>query len=175
MIISSIAAMGSNRAIGKAGDLPWHLPEDFKYFKDKTAGHIIIMGRKTYESLPKPLPNRFHIVITRNENYRPQIPDGTNEKTQVHTVTTVTEAIQLARLHLGVYGQEVFCIGGAEIYTQMMPFVNKLYLTEIDRAFDGDAFFPDFNKHDFIETERRPGKESIPYDFVVYTRKTTEA
>jgi len=166
MIISMIAAMGSNRVIGKDNDIPWHLPDDFKYFKNTTKGHHVIMGRKNWESLPpsfQPLPDRPNIVITRQDNYRP-------ESTQV--VQSLEDALEIARKNRE---QEAFIIGGGEIYRMGLEFADRIYLTEINGAFDGQVTFPEFDKTTWKEVSREhhPADERHKYsfDFVVYSKK----
>lgn len=139
MKLAIIAAVARNGAIGKDGELPWHFPEDMRRFKEKTLGRIVIMGRKTYESIGRPLPNRLNIVVTR------QNPDFSDAGVAV--AHSLEEALAFAKRMLDAKGnpdenEEVFCIGGAEIYRLAMPIADKIYLTQIDREFDGDAFFP---------------------------------
>jgi dihydrofolate reductase len=163
MILSAIAAMASNRVIGTAGDLPWKIPEDFKFFKDKTMGHIMIMGRKTYDSFGgKPLPGRLHVVITRQKNY---FPEG------VSVFNSIEDALAFCRTQTAKWGEEIFIIGGGEIYSAMLPLTDRIYLTEIHREFPGDTRFPEFDKSVFRETERTPRTLPVPFDFVTYERK----
>lgn len=161
MILSAIVAMSSNRVIGKDGGLPWRIPEDLKFFKDKTTGHIMIMGRKTFESLGKPLPNRLHVVITRQKDY---VAHG------AHVFHTVEEAVAFCRTQTDKWGDEVFIVGGGEIYKEMMDVTDRIYLTEIHSEFNGDARFPEFDKNVFKEIERKPRTEPVRFDFVVYER-----
>src|SRR5271163_4017323 len=120
--------MSLNRVIGREGQIPWHLPEDFRWFKRMTSGHVVLMGRKTFESLGKPLPNRVNIVLTRGGD----IPG----------VTTIAD---LRSFHPEAFApREVFVIGGAEIYAQLLPLCTDLYLSVVQREVDGDAFFPRF-------------------------------
>lgn len=161
MILSAIAAMAKNRVIGAAGDLPWRIPEDFKFFKEKTSGHMMIMGRKTFESLGGPLPNRLHVVITRQKDYRPE---------GAIVFHTVKEAVDYCRAHTEKWGDEVFIAGGGEIYKEMLPITDRIYLTEIQKDFPGDAKFPEFSKSEFKETERRHRDQPVPFDFVTYER-----
>ena len=163
MIVSAIAAMASNRVIGKEGGLPWHLPEDFKFFKDTTMGHIMLMGRKTFDSLGKPLPGRLHVVITRQKNYQPA---------GAHVFSTIEEALKFCRTQTAQWGEEVFVIGGGEIYQSTLPVTDRIYLTEIYEEFPGDTRFPEFDKTVFHEVERKPGKGPVKYDFVIYERKS---
>jgi dihydrofolate reductase len=162
MILSAICAMASNRVIGKNGDLPWHIPEDFKFFKDKTTGHAMIMGRKTFDSLPGLLPNRLHVVITRQKDYKPE---------GAVVCATIDEAVAYCRTQTDKWGEEVFIIGGGEIFKQMMPMTDRIYLTEIHVPYEGDAFFPEFDKSIFKETHRSHREQPVPFDFVTYERQ----
>jgi dihydrofolate reductase len=124
----AIAAMSLNRVIGAGGKIPWHLPEDFKWFKQMTTGHVIVMGRKTFESIGKPLPNRTTVVLSRSHFHHPGVQTVGN----------------LAALGLLVAGREVFICGGAQVYTQALPQCSDLYLTLVKRTVEGDACFPKF-------------------------------
>lgn len=166
MIISLIAALTENRVIGKSNDLPWHLPDDMKYFMQTTLGHHVIMGRKNYESIPakyKPLANRTNIVVTRQEEY---------DAPGCIVVNSISAGIDIA---IDNHEAEVFIIGGAEIYSQSLAFANRLYLTEIQTSLEGDAFFPMFNKYEWNEVSRKhhpaDGKHRYSFDFVVYEKK----
>ena len=159
MQISMIVGMARNREIGINNELPWHLPADLKHFKAVTMGKPIIMGRKTFESIGKPLPGRVNIVITRNRDWT---ADG------AEVVHTVDEAISAAGSV-----PEVMIIGGAEIYGLMLDQANKLYVTEVDLDVAGDAFFPEISSHKWRETSRQsfPAEDTKPaYAFVTYER-----
>ncbi|GAB4004236.1 type 3 dihydrofolate reductase [Spirosoma migulaei] len=164
MKISLISAVADNGVIGLNNDMPWHLPDDFAFFKRKTSHHPIIMGRKSLEALGKPLPNRTNIVITRN-------PDFTAESVTV--VHTLDDAIDKAR-KADRATDEIFVIGGAEIYKLALPIATTLYLTEIHQTFEGDTYFPAFNKSEWQEVSRRlhPADErhAVAFDFVEYER-----
>lgn len=134
-MITMIAAAGENNELGKDNDLVWHLPDDFKRFKQLTTGHFIIMGRKTFESFPKPLPNRTHIVITRNEQYTPHIPEG-REK-DVVVVYSLDEALLKSSS-----AEQVYIIGGGEIYKQGLAIADRIELTRVHGTFDADTYFP---------------------------------
>lgn len=139
MAISMIAAVGKNLELGKNNDLIWHFKEDMKFFKETTMGHPVIMGRKTFESLPKALPGRKNIVISANPEYK---ADG------AEVVTSVEEAIKLAETE----DTDAFVIGGGRIYNEFLPYADNLYLTEINAECpDADTYFPDFNKSDYIK------------------------
>lgn len=141
MIVSLIAAMDRRRGIGQDNQLPWRLPADLKHFRELTAGHHIIAGRKTYESIGKPLPNRTTIIVTRNESY---------EAEGCFVVHSQADALTLAQQR----GEtELFVIGGAEIYAQALPFADRLYLTRIEAEFEADAFFPAFDIQDWQITD----------------------
>ncbi|MBX2987528.1 MAG: dihydrofolate reductase [Bdellovibrionaceae bacterium] len=163
MILAQIAAMAKNRVIGKDNDLPWRLPEDLKFFKKMTSGKILIMGRKTFMSLPGHLPNRHHVVITRS----PVV----SEEEDVTFAGSVDEALEIARRLSPDYPGEVFIAGGGEIFKETLPIADKIYLTVIDEDFDGDAFFPEFPEKDFelVEQNDRPGPP--PFSFRTYVRR----
>ena len=127
----AIAAMSLNRVIGRGNAIPWHLPEDFKWFKKTTTGHVIVMGRKTYESIGKPLPNRTTVVLTRST-------------APVAGVITLSDLQQLNPAALEFQGREIFICGGAQIYAQALPLCSDLYLTLVKRDVEGDALFPPF-------------------------------
>jgi dihydrofolate reductase len=158
-----IAAASKNNALGKDNDLLWHLPDDFKRFKKITSGHKIIMGRKTFESFPKPLPNRTHIIITRDKDY-------VVEHDECVVVYSIDAAIKLIE-----NDQLSFIIGGGEIYRQSEKFANKIELTRVHKAFEADTFFPeiDLNDWELIEEEYHPRDEKHKYDFtyLTYIRK----
>ncbi len=165
MIISLIAALTKNRVIGKNNDLPWHLPDDMKYFMQTTKGHHVIMGRKNYESIPekfRPLPNRTNIVVTRQKNF--MAPGCT-------IVNTIEAGIAEAQT---AGEKELFIIGGSEIYSLGMPRANRLYLTEIESTMEGDTYFPVINKNEWKELSRThhdvDARHSYAFDFVVYEK-----
>ena len=167
-MISLIAVVARNRAIGLNQKLLWHLPEDMRHFRAMTHGKPVIMGRKTWESLPaafRPLPNRHNIVVSRNPVYR---PSGAT------CASSLAEAIRLAGT-----ASEVFVIGGAELYRQTLPLANRLYLTEVAEDRAGDSFFPEVPLAEWREVSRHAGKAQSPagkasevpaFDFVVYQR-----
>jgi dihydrofolate reductase len=157
MKITLVAAAAENNALGKDNDLIWRLPDDFKRFKALTSYHHIIMGRKTFESFPKPLPNRKHVVITRQENYK-------NETIEV--VHSLEEAIQFSSTE-----DQIFIIGGGEIYKQALPFANKIELTRVHGEFEADAFFPEIDekKWDLVNSEFHDKDEKHKYSFSYLT------
>jgi dihydrofolate reductase len=158
--ISVIAALAKNRVIGIENRLPWRLPEDLAHFKTLTLNHPILMGRKTFESLGRPLPGRTNIVITRNSGYS---RDG----------CLVADSIPAA-LALCAEAGEIFFIGGAELYAQAIPLADRLYLTEVDIEAAGDAWFPDYDRSAFSEVSRESHRgekgDALKFDFVVYER-----
>jgi dihydrofolate reductase len=160
-MITLIAAAAENNALGKDNELLWHLPEDFKRFKQITSGHYIIMGRKTFESFPKPLPNRTHIIITRQEEY---LAEG------CLVVHSLEEALKIAPQN-----EEVFIIGGAQIYQQALPFADKIDLTRVHTSLDADAFFPEFNASEwnlaFSEKQSKDEKHQFDFTFETYLKK----
>jgi dihydrofolate reductase len=168
-VIAMISAMGSNRVIGRDNDLPWRLPADFRYFKKKTMGQTLIMGRKTYDSIRNgPLPGRRTIVITRQEGWR---PGGEGAKTSdVQVAHTLDEALRLAREGMPEDGT-IFIAGGGEIFRDALPLTDRIYLTRIGAAFPGDAFFPELDEGDWRVIEREPHEADAenPYPFTFET------
>lgn len=161
--LTIIVAAGEDNAIGKDNDLIWHLSDDLKRFKRLTSGHHIIMGRKTFESFPKPLPNRKHIVITRQSNY--QVPEG------VIVVNSLEDAIEAAK-----NDDQPFIIGGGEIYAQSMSLANKIELTRVHASFEGaDTFFPNINSSIWKEVDRKindaDADHKYAFSFITYERK----
>lgn len=163
--LSLIAALADNRVIGRDNRMPWHLPEDLKRFKRVTLGAPVIMGRKTFESilaaLGKPLPGRTNIVVTRNRDYAQ--PGCT-------VASSLDEAIALAGA-----AEQVFVVGGGEIYAQALPRAQRLYLTLVHIDVDGDAYFPAFAASEWREIEREAGTGDPAFEFVTYERVATPA
>ena len=164
-MISLIAALARNRAIGKNGQLLWHLPEDMRHFRETTRGKPVIMGRKTWESLPdafRPLPGRHNLVVSRNPGF--QAPGAT-------LAGSLEEALRQAELTDKV--DEAFVIGGAELYRQALPLASRLYLTEIAESIEGDVFFPEVLPQDWEEVSRQEqqGTSGLRFSFVVYQRR----
>jgi dihydrofolate reductase len=152
-MIILIAAVAENLALGKNNDLIWHLPNDFKRFKEITSGHHIIMGRKTFESFPKPLPNRTHVVITRQENYRAE---------GCIIVDSIERAIQVCPKDAPVY-----VIGGGEIYNLALPYADQLDITKVHNNFEADTFFPEIDpeKWKLLRSEKHSKDERHLYDY----------
>ncbi|MEE2819658.1 MAG: dihydrofolate reductase [Planctomycetota bacterium] len=146
-----VVAITENNVIGLDGDMPWHLPADLKHFKDLTSGHAVLMGRKTYDSIGKPLPNRLNLVITRSSEFK---ADG------VTVVRSVDEAIAIAK------DTQLFVIGGSEIYALAMEYVKVMHVTRIHASIEGDTFFPTLNASDWnlLSTENRPSDEKNPIE-----------
>lgn len=152
--------MSSNRVIGVNNTLPWYISEDLKHFKSLTTGHTIIMGRKTYESIGRPLPNRRNIVISRNT-------EASYEGAEV--VHSIEDAFSICK-----NDNEVFVIGGSNIYEQALSLVDYIYITEIKKSFSGDAFFPEINKQMWIESSRENHitNDGLEFSFVKYQKNT---
>jgi dihydrofolate reductase len=160
MMISMIVAFDENRLIGADNKLPWHFKEDLQYFKEVTTGHDILMGRLTFESIlsyrQEPLPNRHHYVATRAAEY------------DFDSVTTVSDIESFIKAY--PKDKELFIIGGAKIYEQLLPMVDRLYITHVKHAYEGDAWFPSI---DFSAWDATKKSETDDLCFIVYERKTT--
>lgn len=156
-MISAIAALSENNVIGRGNALPWHIPEDLKFFKSMTSGKPVIMGRRTFDSIGRALPNRLNIVITRSDVVIPG----------VSVCQTVKRAIDIAKKS---GAQEIMVIGGAQIYEQALPLCNRLYLTRVHAQVEGDTFFPAININEWREVscEKREGNPS--FSFIVLDR-----
>lgn len=164
-MISLIVAMDKNRLIGVNGRLPWRLPDDMKWFREQTMGKPVVMGRKTYESIPdrfRPLPGRRNIVLTRSDNYE---IEGV---TAVHTIEAALAAAGDV--------EEIVVIGGAELYAQLLPMADRLYLTLIDAEFEGDAYFPEFDLAQWREISRQehPADDRHDYPFTWLVLERTD-
>ena len=156
--ISAVAAIGKNRELGKNGKLIWNIAEDMKHFKEITSGHAVIMGRKTYESIGRPLPNRTNIIITRNSDFTAQ---------GCIVVQSIDEAISEAKKY---DTQEVFIIGGGEIYKQAINLTNKLYLTIVNESAQADTFFPEYSDFSLFEKKEICTKSKHHISFCIYQR-----
>ncbi|WP_138146454.1 type 3 dihydrofolate reductase [Bathymodiolus heckerae thiotrophic gill symbiont] len=161
MRLSIIVAMDDKQLIGKNNALPWHLPADLAYFKKTTTRKTVIMGRKTYQSIGFPLPNRRNVIVSRNADFQ---ADG------CEVLASIDAALALAK-----DDDEVMIMGGASFYEQMLPSVDRLYITQIEGEFAGDAHFPAFNRHEFVETFRESHatdeKNPYAYHFIILDRK----
>jgi dihydrofolate reductase len=158
-MISLLVAMDKNQVIGKNNQLPWHLPNDLKYFKEKTLNHKIVMGRKTFESIGRPLPKRTNIVLTSNPNY-------TQEGCEI--IHSWDPVLKWNEKHPE---EEIFVIGGYHLFKDAIHFADKLYITEIDEEFSGDTFFPRFSKVDWklLSKEKGIKDKNNPYDYYFCT------
>jgi dihydrofolate reductase len=151
-MIKIIVAIARGGVIGAEGGMPWHIPEDLQYFKRTTTGHVVVMGRKTFESIGRPLPNRTNVVITRQKDYRPE---------GVEVVHSMEEAAKKY--------PDAFVIGGAEIYRQALPLAGELYITKINATYKGDTFFP---KVDLRHWPRTFHEDHGSFEFNVYSRRS---
>jgi len=158
MLVSLIVAMSKNRVIGRDNAIPWNIPADMRRFRELTTGHAIIIGRKTFESIGKPLPGRKNIVVTRQPDY---------PATGISIAGSLNEALLLAQDH-----GEVFICGGGEIYKEALPFAARIYLTLIDCDIDGDTRFPLISLNDYVELSRERLAQDPPADFVILERTT---
>ncbi|OCB75183.1 dihydrofolate reductase [Flavobacterium crassostreae] len=156
-MITMIAAAAENNELGKNNSLPWHLPDDFKRFKALTTGHHIIMGRKTFESFPKPLPNRTHVVISRQKDYNPE---------GCIVVSSLQDAIAICPKN-----EELFLIGGGQIYALGMSYCDKIELTRVHHTFEADAFLPEINPEDWLlsNSEYHAKDPNHPFAFTYET------
>ncbi|MFI3314702.1 MAG: dihydrofolate reductase [Rikenellaceae bacterium] len=162
MIISIIVATAHNSVIGKDNNLIWHISEDLRYFKATTSGHTVIMGRKSYESIGRPLPNRRNIIITRNSDF---------SAPGCEVVNSIEHAIELSN---DGNSEEVFIIGGGEIYRQSIDKADKLYITHVDNNYEGDTYFPGIKMSEWkkVSSEKhiRGEKFEYPFEFAIYER-----
>src|SRR3989344_2165172 len=162
MTISLIVAMDENRVIGYKNKLPWNLPSELKYFRETTKGKPIIMGRKTHESIGRPMPERLNIIFTRDKNYKADNCIVVNSK---------EDAVKAAK-----GSNEIMVIGGAEIYKLFLPIANRLYLTKVYGSFDGDTYFPQFNETEWVKVREkfveRDNENKYSYTIMVLERKS---
>ena len=160
-MINIVVAKASNNVIGAKNDLIWHLPNDLKHFKSLTSGHPIIMGRKTFESVGRPLPNRTNIVVTRDQNWNAE---------DIEIASSLQKAIEAAKK----IDDDIYILGGGNIYKQAMEFTDILYITEVHHEFDGDTYFPEIDSDEWEEVEREDFKKDekhlYAYSFVTYKR-----
>ena len=158
--ITLIVAAAENNAIGKDNKMLWHLPNDFKYFKKNTLEHSVVMGRKTFESIGRPLPERRNIILTRDLRYASE---------EVDVANSINEVMNYCRDE-----REIFIIGGAEIYKQTLPLASKVLLTRVHTFIDGDAYFPELLDHEWrlvsAEKHEKDEKHAFDYTFEVYER-----
>ena len=161
-MISHIVAAAKNGTIGADGGLPWDIPEDMKFFRDTTKGKALIMGRKTFESVGHPLPKRLNVVVTRQPDY---IAKG------AIVVPSIEEAIEVCKKHIDEYGEEIFIIGGGEIYKQSMNLVDRIYLTRIHQDVIGDTKYPEVDEDLFELVNSLERSEPVAFTFLTYERK----
>ena len=165
--LSLLVATAKNRVIGRDNKLPWHLPADLKHFKFLTMGQTIVMGRKTYESIGKPLPGRANIIITRQAGY--EVPGAT-------VVSSIDDALLMCEKIRPINGEN-FIIGGEELYRQTLKICQRIYITEIQRDFEGDVYFPEVDPNEWEETQRdkhiSENDTNLEYHFVVLDRKSS--
>ena len=170
MRLSLIVAMAKNRTIGLDGAMPWHVPEDLKFFKRVTMGHPVIMGRKTYQSIGAALPGRTNIVVTRNKDFEAADADVVHDLSEALTKAKATE--ELWRPDGG--REEIFVIGGADIYGQALPEAQRIYMTEVHQVHSGDALFPELAEGEWKETDRQDRDPETPggsaYSLVILDR-----
>jgi len=159
--LTIIVAAGEDNAIGKDNDLIWHLSDDLKRFKKLTSGHHIIMGRKTFESVGHPLPKRLNIVVTRQDNYKAK---------GAEVFKSIPEAIAYAKTRVADFDNEIFIIGGGEIYKQSLKDVNTVYLTRIHKTIEGDAYYPELTDSEFKLTNQKDRSEPVPFSFLTYKK-----
>ncbi|WP_394808483.1 dihydrofolate reductase [Nitrosomonas sp.] len=165
--LSLLVAMARNRVIGRNNKLPWHLSADLKHFKFLTMGQTILMGRKTYESIGKPLPGRINIIITRQAGY--EVPGAI-------VVNSIDDALLMCEKNRSINGEN-FIIGGEELYRQTLKICQRMYITEIQRDFEGDVCFPEFDPNEWEETQRdkhiSENDTNLEYHFVILDRKVS--
>jgi dihydrofolate reductase len=167
MIISHIVAMSENRIIGRDGGMPWHIPEDFKFFKATTMGHAMIMGRKTWESIGRPLPGRLSIVISRQT--LSDLPENV-----IHCRST-DDALAHCEQSQEKWGEECFIVGGGEIYRQTLKNTNKIYLTIVHKVINGDTTYPEISLDDFRQVKSEAHlSASLPFTFTTWQRLATK-
>lgn len=156
-MIGLIVARSKNNVIGKNGEIPWNIKGEQKQFKELTTGNVVIMGRKSFEEIGKPLPNRKNIIVSRNEKF-----SGEN----LITVSSLQEALELTK------GEKVFVAGGCGLYEEVLPLVDVMYITEVDMEIeDGDVFFPEFDETEFEKTVVESGGDEVKYTRVIYRRR----
>lgn len=158
-MIGLIVAYGKNRVIGNNGSIPWRIKGEQRRFRELTTGNVVVMGRRSYEEIGRPLPNRMTYVVSSTKNF---------DEEGVKTVASIEEAIKLAG------DKNVYISGGARIYKEAMPYVEKMYITEVDLEPEGDTFFPEFDENEFDKVIDEEVDGEIPYKYVTYTRKKTD-
>lgn len=170
-MVAHIVAAARNGVIGVDGDLPWSIPEDMKWFRERTKGRALIMGRKTFESVEHPLPKRLNVVVTRQKDYKPASTKN-DPSAPVIVTDTIEKALEICNEQVDKWNNEIFIIGGGEIYHQSVKFVDTIYLTRIHRDVKGDATYPDPDPEQFKLTESIQRTEPEPFTFETWVRKT---
>lgn len=155
-MIGLIVAHTKNRVIGKDGSMPWNIPGELSRFRELTTGNVVIMGRRTYEAIGRPLPNRYNIVISKTQRF---------EAENCTTAGSLEEALQIAG------DRDIFIGGGGKLYEEALPLVEKMYITEIDAVIEGDTFFPEFDASAFERVVEKSVDGELPYQYVTYIRK----
>ncbi|MBX3020866.1 MAG: dihydrofolate reductase [Bdellovibrionales bacterium] len=164
MTLSHIVAAAENDVIGVNNALPWDIPEDMKFFREKTKGKALIMGRKTFESVGHPLPQRLNVVVTRQKDYTFDAPN-------VVVKPDLKSAIEYCKTQTSKYGEEIFIIGGGEIFKESMGIVDMIYLTRIHKEYPGDIRYPKVDSKNFELVEQRDREEPVAFSFLTYIRK----
>lgn len=159
-MIGLIVAYANNRVIGNEGQIPWRIKGEQKRFKELTTGNVVIMGRRSYDEIGRPLPNRFTIVVSKTANYSAE---------NCVTVGSLTEAIEYAKTNRPQ--ENIYLSGGAGIYKEGLPLADKLFVTEVDLEPKGDTFFPEFDEEQYVKTTDQVFEGEIPYKYVTYTKK----
>ena len=157
-----IAAYDKNKVIGNKGRIPWSIKGEQRRFRELTTGNVVLMGRRTYEEIGRPLPNRFNIVISTTRNF-----DDEN----CRTVKSLSEAVEYAGSYELTAGKDIFVAGGSRLYRESVELADTLYITEIDAEFEGDAYFPEFDESLFEKTLEERVEGTVPYTYVTYRRK----
>ena len=158
---SHIVAASENNVIGCDGGLPWDIPEDMKFFRTKTKGKIIIMGRKTFESVGHPLPKRLNLVVTRQDDYKAE---------GAEVFKSLEDAMEYAKTRVNEYDPEIFVIGGGEIYKQSLNKMDTVYLTRINKTIEGDAYYPEINESEFKLADKQDRSEPVSFSFLTYKK-----
>lgn len=163
-MLNMVVAVGKNNAIGKDNKLLWHLPNDLKHFKSITEGHVIIMGRKTFQSLPKMLPNRIHFILTRDTDLWLDL----EQAVAFNSIENMMKLVNDTK-------EEFYVIGGGQIYREFLPYTDRIYLTEVDIGVEADTYFPELDMSEWNVTEQKDGildgKNTIPHRFITLNRK----
>lgn len=162
MIVSQIVAMSENRVIGKNGALPWRIPADLKFFKEKTTGHAIVMGRRTFESIGRALPNRLNIVVTRSVDF---------SAPGIVVAPSIEAALKIAVERSTEWGDEVFVIGGGEIYKQSLACADRIYLTKVRATIEGDTYFPEFDEGAYRAQKLLDGSDPVPFEMFLLEKQ----